>query len=112
MQMVVCSVFDTAVGAYMRPFFAPAPGAAIRAFEDDASNAESVVSRHPEDYALFLLGRWDDQSGKFEQEETPVCLCRAHELVAASRQVDGKRLVDFDKALEKGKANGDELNAS
>jgi len=78
-QHVFCSIFDKATQAYMRPFQAPTVGAAMRSFEDDVRNPESPANAHPEDYALFQIATFDDQSGLMQPIE-PICLRRAHEI--------------------------------
>lgn len=85
MKMNFYSVFDSAVNAYMRPFVMQADNQAIRMFTDEAVNAESDISKHPEDYSLFRLGSFDDNEGEIIPEE-PRCLGRAHELAAATRE--------------------------
>lgn len=68
----VCVVYDSVSEAYMRPFFAPATGAAIRSFTDEVNsgNADSIVAMHPADYTLFELGEWDDEKGVIHLYET------------------------------------------
>lgn len=58
-------VFDKKGGVYATPFFCIREGAAIRSFQDIANNPETTVYRHPEDYELFHLGDFDDESGEF-----------------------------------------------
>lgn len=84
MKLHIYAIFDSAVGAYMRPFFLQSDGAAKRAFKDLATDPNHDIGRHPEDYALFWLGTYCDQSSEFETT-TGVCLAKAHELAA---QVD------------------------
>ena len=60
MKHVICSIFDTAVEAYMRPFTARTEGEAIRMFEDLAADDTSEVSKHPEYYVLFKLAEFND----------------------------------------------------
>lgn len=85
------SVYDSAVAAYMKPLVFSADGEATRWFSDQATNAESMVNRHPEDYSIFRVGMFDDQKGELTYEE-PTCLARAHELIALSRKVDKKQM--------------------
>ncbi len=81
------SVFDKATGAYMRPWTALSMGQASRMFEDEVNRADSEVGRHPEDYALFEIGSFDDQKGELIGCE-PACVCRAHELLARGNDTD------------------------
>ncbi len=102
MKYKMFSVFDTAVGAYTRPFAAQSAGAAIRAFEDDCVNADSPVAKHPEDYALFLLGSFDDNNGLLVAESPPLCLVNAIECVAKSREVDALKIAGLEAAVNGG----------
>lgn len=81
MNMKLFAIYDTAVGAYMRPFVMQSPGQAIRAFEDMVSDPNHDIARHPEDYSLFIIGEFNDQTGEIVPE-SPGCLMRAHEHVA------------------------------
>lgn len=84
MKMNFYSVFDKGINAYMRPFPMQADGQAVRAFTDECLNAETPLSKHPEDYALFRIGSFEDTTGVVEGCE-PKPLARGHEVVAASR---------------------------
>lgn len=88
MKLNIYSVFDKAVGAYMRPFFMQSDGQATRGFTDECVRADSEMSKHPEDYALFRVGIFDDNKGMLTVEE-PQCLARAHECIALSRNGKG-----------------------
>lgn len=79
MKIIFVSVFDKATNAYMRPFAAQSIGQAIRMFEDEVTRPDSDVGKHPEDYALFHVGMFDDNAGALEGME-PICLRRAHEI--------------------------------
>lgn len=63
MKMPVVSVRDSAVNAYMRPFAVPAIGAAVRSFQDEVQRSDSDLNKHPEDYELFEIGQFDDETG-------------------------------------------------
>ncbi len=87
MLMQIYSIYDTAVGAYMRPFVSQADGDATRAFSDLIGDAEHPVGRHPEDYSLFRLGGFNDQDGKVIGDG-PECLCTGMEMIALKRNSD------------------------
>ena len=59
-------IFDAAATAAMRPFFAQSAGAAIREFTDIVNNPEHPIGEHPEDYTLFAIGEFNEQSGTLE----------------------------------------------
>lgn len=68
----VMSVRDTKSDTFGRPFFAPSLGAAIRSFADFVNSKEdSDIVRHPEDFNLYHLGTFDDETGKFTELEVP-----------------------------------------
>lgn len=62
---------DSQAEAFMRPFCALTDGAAIRTFSDmvNADNKESLITAHPEDFTLFSLGSFDEQSGAMNVHE-------------------------------------------
>lgn len=59
------SIFDRKALQYHPPFFASTDGAAIRSLRDLVSDINTTVGRHPADYVLFLVGRYDDSNGSF-----------------------------------------------
>lgn len=79
MKLIVCSVRDSAVDAFMRPFCVNTIGQAVRGFSDEAMNKESEIHKHARDYELFQLGTFDEESGKFENLAAPRSLARAVE---------------------------------
>lgn len=76
MVLIMCSVRDSALDAFMRPFFVPTTGMAVRSFQDELKNPESPMMKHPEDYALFELGTFDEDTGKCVNLEAPRQLIR------------------------------------
>lgn len=86
MKLNIYSIYDTAVGAYMRPQFMQSDGQAIRLFSDLATSADNEVGKHPEDYSLVRLGVWDDNTGKFQPEDKET-LITGNEAVANSRKI-------------------------
>ena len=69
MKRAVCVVFDSAVNLYGQPIFVPSVGAALRSFIDEVNNRESAMCAHPEDYVLFHLADYDDETGEFSPTE-------------------------------------------
>lgn len=62
----VYTVRDTATEAFMSPFHAPTPGAAIRMFTDTVNDPNSMLHKHPNDFYLFKIGDYDDATGTYE----------------------------------------------
>lgn len=80
MRLTVVAIRDSAVDAFMRPFFVPSTAVAVRSFRDEVANPESPMQKHPEDYALFHVGFFDEDSGKFENCPVPIQLARAQDM--------------------------------
>lgn len=59
------SIFDNKALTYHQPFFAATDAAAVRMLRDLVDDSNTSVGRHPGDYALFLVGEWNDQNGQF-----------------------------------------------
>jgi len=81
MLMKVFSVYDSAAGAYLQPFFMASRGQAIRAFTDLVNDGTHSFAKHADDYTLFELGTYDDSSGKLVSHDTPQSLGVAVEYV-------------------------------
>lgn len=79
MKLNLYSVFDKATQAYMRPSFFQSDAQAVRAFIDECRKDETPMYAHPEDYAFFRIGMFEDNTGELTAEE-PTCLVRAHEI--------------------------------
>lgn len=77
MNYTVVTVNDRALGAFMRPFFAPNVATARRSFADEVNRPDSEMNKHPEDYELHLLGEWDDETAVFHCLEAAHVICRA-----------------------------------
>lgn len=71
MKRAVCAVYDSAVNTYGQPFFVPAVGAALRSFVDEVNRKaqDNQLNAHPEDFVLFHLADFDDETGRFSETE-------------------------------------------
>ncbi|QCQ84719.1 nonstructural protein [Blackfly microvirus SF02] len=66
MKLMVFTVYDSAVGAHLQPFFSRSMGEAIRSFQDACNDPQTNFNKHSMDYTLFLLGTFDDAGGVFD----------------------------------------------
>lgn len=80
MKLQVYAVYDSAVGAYMAPFYARQKGEAIRGFTDLANDEKTNVARHPSQFSLFFLGEFDDTNGLLSAAVAPERVVGAHEV--------------------------------
>lgn len=60
----VFAVRDGKALAFLQPFFSSASGSAIRAFSDAVNDGKCPLAIHPEDYVLYELGHFDDNTGE------------------------------------------------
>lgn len=67
MVQKVFAVRDSKAQAFLQPFFSVSTGAAVRAFGDAVNEGNSPLAKHPEDYLLFELGEFDDNTGEFSR---------------------------------------------
>lgn len=89
MKVNLYSIFDSKLATYGKPWYELTDAAAIRAFADavaDSSNPNNQYNKHPEDFSLYVLGSFDDQTAVFKTC-APISLQTASALFA-SRNVD------------------------
>lgn len=84
MILKMYSVRDGAVDTFMRPWFARSDGEARRGMMDEMSNPQSQLARHPEDFSLFYVGEFDDETGLVSSPLQPVNLGLASSYKVAS----------------------------
>ena len=83
MLLKVCAVKDSAADAFGRPFFVPTIGLAMRSFIDEVNNRESPFNAHPDDYTLYEIGDFDDNSGALVSYEFPRLVLRGKEALSS-----------------------------
>jgi len=76
MKLTLCTVKDRAADAYGRPMFVPSTGIAIRSFSDEINRADqdNQMYNHSDDFDLYELGEFDDNTGLFSLHEQPKLL--------------------------------------
>jgi hypothetical protein len=65
----VYSIYDEKVKTFANPFYKPTNPSAIRDFTDLAKDQNTTIGRHPEDYTLYQIGEYDDQTGLMKPYE-------------------------------------------
>ena len=67
MHLFVVCVKDRAAEVFNRPFFVPHRNVAIRDFTDEVNRAaaDNQLNKHPDDFDLYLLGEFNDNTGEF-----------------------------------------------
>lgn len=78
----IVSVKDRAADVFNRPFFVPHRNVAIRDFTDEVNRvaADNQLNKHPDDFDLYLMGQFNDNTGEFLLSEA-ILLVRAKDLL-------------------------------
>jgi hypothetical protein len=84
MKLQVFSARDSKAGAYLQPFFLPNEAVAVRAMSNCLTDENHAFYRNPEDYSLYILGEYEDTTGKFVLLDAPTHLCNLVDLANAS----------------------------
>lgn len=82
MEMCIFAVFDRKSETFNVPFFMRTMGEALRAFQDLVQDERTVMYRHPEDFSLVQLGKWDPKKGLFDCGADATTLAHADEFKA------------------------------
>jgi len=77
----VYAVYDSKTFTYGSPFLMKHIGDAVRAFTQIANDVTSQIGLYPEDYTLFELGTFDDQTAFFSILPNPIHVGKAIEFV-------------------------------
>lgn len=76
MRYLLISIKDRAVNAFQPIASVRAEGEALRAFQDLIADNNSPQAKHPDDYDLYLVGYYDDQTGKIDDNDETAALPR------------------------------------
>lgn len=71
MELIIVAVRDRAADVFAQPNFVHSVGGAIRSFSDEINRVahDNVLNKHPEDFDLYQLGVYDDNSGLFVSDK-------------------------------------------
>lgn len=71
------SIRDSKGEVFNPPFYKHTHGEAERDFTSLVRDEKSMVSKYPEDFDLYHVGTYDDQTGVFKSLETPLHIIKA-----------------------------------
>lgn len=72
-------VFDAAADRFLHPFNSPSIDTAIREFKRAVTTPDHQFNRFPDDYSLFHIGQFNDETGHLEPE-APRSIATARQL--------------------------------
>lgn len=68
----VFTVFDSAAGLFLEPFFCRTVEEALRKFRATVNHPDAGnISKFPEDYTLFHIGQYEQETGLLDPFPTP-----------------------------------------
>ncbi len=71
MILKIFSVRDEKAELFIRPFFMPTFGMAVRAIVHAGQDSSHPFSQYPEDFILYELGTWDEEHAEFDLTVAP-----------------------------------------
>lgn len=81
MIIQIFTIFDIKTGAYLTPIYQPTLTAATRLFINTCTDTTHPFNQNPEDFTLFYIGEYDDQTAKIEPM-IPQSIMTAQEAIA------------------------------
>lgn len=87
MKLKAFALRDSKGEIFHTPWFQKTHGEAERSLKELIKDEKSMVNKYPEDYDLYHLGEYDDQTGKFQALDTPQHVIKAIALVPPSQHL-------------------------
>lgn len=73
-------IYDSKAESYNDPVYFPNDQVAMRAAVDLVSQGDNQIRNHPEDFTLFKVGEYDDETAHIKPADKFEVLCRFHEI--------------------------------
>lgn len=80
MDLKIYSIRDSKSEVFNTPFYQKSHGEAERNFRTLVNDGKSTINQYPEDFDLYYLGDYDDNTGKIQVLETPQHIIKAVQL--------------------------------
>lgn len=80
MQLKIYSIRDSKSEIFNLPFYKHTHGEAERDFSQISNDPKSSIYQYPEDYDLYFVGEYDDNSGKITPLDSPQHIVKAVQL--------------------------------
>lgn len=81
MKHTIVCIRDIKTNSYFVPQYIKSVGGFLRQMGDELNGPQNpntvaeTMSKHPEDFELYQLGTWDDETGQYElTEKTQLCV--------------------------------------
>ena len=80
MKLIAYVIFDAKARIYNKPFYFVNSQVALRSATDLLSDTSTDIYRNPEDFSLWKIGEYNDETAEFTQCD--------HEIVARFHELD------------------------
>lgn len=67
MKLTALSIYDSKIQAFLPPFYVRQEAQGIRWFQEQLLDANTDFGKYPEDYTLFAVHVWDDDTGMLDE---------------------------------------------
>lgn len=85
MQKLMLTVYDSKAEVYLSPSITPNAAVFARELGDGLrQNPDSPLARHPEDFAVYLIATFDDETGDISVLPSRRLLYEVKDLVSSS----------------------------
>lgn len=74
MKKKLFAVHDAKIGLYAEPFFLLTTADAVRGWITVSNDQNTQIGKYPEDFTLFELGEYDDETGVVANHQVPLSL--------------------------------------
>ncbi len=78
-KKLVYTIYDSKANAYLHPFCTLTRPLALRIFATAAQDPTQEISRWPDDFTLFEIGSFDDNTGTITNHDAKVSLGLANQ---------------------------------
>lgn len=76
---VLVALYDRVTEAFAPIMTCHTRGEAIRSFRQECQNRESPINKNPTDYELYVLGSYDETTGKIEPLNERIARAEDHQ---------------------------------
>jgi hypothetical protein len=101
MNKKLFTILDTKVGAYLAPFILRNKAEAFRGIMECMKQPDHGFAQYPEDYTLFEIGEWDENTGTIIPYEAKISITNLLDLKTAEKPKQ-TRLVSVEKTGREG----------
>jgi len=90
MNIEILAIRDHKINTFMTPFTAVHLGQALRSWEELVNDPKTTIAKYPNDFCLYRLGHFDDDSGQLTSLPVPEMIASASDYIKDKNPGQGK----------------------